>query len=85
MWTDAAADNLEKGKLFRQKTEEATTERDNITKQIESTAKRTAHSAEQSRALQSWTEQNRAEPSRVGQIRAEESLALQGSAEQSRV
>jgi hypothetical protein len=53
MWTDAAADNLEKGKLFRQKTEEATTERDNITKQIESTAKRTAHSAEQSRALQS--------------------------------
>ncbi len=65
MWTDAAADHLEKGKLFRQKTEEATTERDNITKQIESTAKRTAHSAEQSRAEHCRAEKNRTKQSRA--------------------
>jgi hypothetical protein len=39
MWTDAAADHLQKGKLFRQKTEEP---RGNITKQLENVAKRTA-------------------------------------------
>jgi len=60
MWTDAAADHLEKGKLFRQKTEEP---RGNSTKQLENVTKRTAKvqsSAEQSIVEQSSVKQSRA-------------------------
>ncbi len=64
MWTDAADDHLEKGKLFRQKTEEP---RGNITKQIEKAAKRTATA--QSRAL---AEQIRAGQSLVAKARDRE-------------